>query len=173
MTDFNILRVMPEDVEMLQTLSRITFYETFSEQNSEKNMRFYLENNLSIERLRGEIENDSSEFYFIISDQKNVGYLKLNFSEAQNELREEISVEIERIYILMEFQRKKMGEALLRFAIERALRNNAAYLWLGVWEKNLPAINFYNKHGFDAFDKHIFTLGDEDQTDILMRLQLN
>ena len=47
-----------------------------------------------------------------------------------------------------------------------------AYIWLGVWEKNVRAINFYKKNGFVEFDTHQFILGDEVQTDYLMKLQL-
>lgn len=34
------------------------------------------------------------------------------------------------------------------------------------------AIKFYERNGFQEFDKHIFKLGDDKQTDILMRLAL-
>jgi ribosomal protein S18 acetylase RimI-like enzyme len=46
---------------------------------------------------------------------------------------------------------------------------SAKYVWLGVWEENSRAINFYKKNGFIEFDKHIFKLGDAEQTDIMMR----
>jgi ribosomal protein S18 acetylase RimI-like enzyme len=46
-------------------------------------------------------------------------------------------------------------------------------VWLGVWEENKKAIQFYTKNGFVAFDQHIFKLGDDEQTDIMMRLEIN
>jgi len=46
------------------------------------------------------------------------------------------------------------------------------YAWLGVWEENHRAIQFYAKNGFVTFDKHVFTLGDEQQTDLLMKLKI-
>ncbi|MEG2102651.1 MAG: GNAT family N-acetyltransferase, partial [Flavobacterium sp.] len=46
------------------------------------------------------------------------------------------------------------------------------YIWLGVWEENIRALSFYKKNGFVEFDKHIFVLGDEEQTDLLMKLTL-
>lgn len=39
-------------------------------------------------------------------------------------------------------------------------------------EENLRAISFYKKNGFMEFDKHIFKLGDDEQTDIMMKLKL-
>ncbi len=46
------------------------------------------------------------------------------------------------------------------------------YVWLGVWEENKRAIQFYAKNGFVEFDKHIFVLGNDAQTDIMMKKQL-
>jgi len=42
-------------------------------------------------------------------------------------------------------------------------------VWLGVWEENPRAIKFYKKNGFVEFDKHTFVLGEDEQTDILMK----
>jgi ribosomal protein S18 acetylase RimI-like enzyme len=74
--------------------------------------------------------------------------------------------------VLKEFQGKKVGQLLYEKAIQIAKQNNVLYVWLGVWEKNTKAISFYLKHGFMEFDKHIFRLGDDEQTDLMMKLQL-
>jgi len=81
-------------------------------------------------------------------------------------------MEIERIYVLKDFHGKNIGQLLFEKAIELATQKNANYIWLGVWEENPRAINFYKKNGFVEFDKHIFVLGDDEQTDIMMRLEL-
>jgi ribosomal protein S18 acetylase RimI-like enzyme len=101
-----------------------------------------------------------------------VGYLKLNFGQSQTELKDSKALEIERIYVLKEFQGKNIGQLLYEKAIQIANQNNAEYVWLGVWEENEKAIKFYTKNGFVAFDKHIFKLGDDEQTDIMMKLTL-
>ena len=67
------------DLENLQKISITTFRETFEEVNSEEDMQKYLDENLSLERLKNELENLDSEFYFIENKNKNLGYLKLNF----------------------------------------------------------------------------------------------
>jgi hypothetical protein len=53
------------DLENLQKISITTFRETFEEVNSEEDMQKYLDENLSLERLKNELENLDSEFYFI------------------------------------------------------------------------------------------------------------
>ncbi|MFM7079147.1 MAG: GNAT family N-acetyltransferase [Bacteroidota bacterium] len=166
---FSLRSVSMSDIQALQNLSRKTFAETFASDNSEENMVKYLEEAFSIEKLSEELENPDSIFYFAIVDKNPVGYLKVNKADAQTELKENKSVEIERIYVLREYHGKEVGKKLCDKAIELSIAEGAEYVWLGVWERNTRAIRFYEKNGFTPFDKHIFKLGDEDQTDILMK----
>jgi len=75
--------------------------------------------------------------------------------------------------VLKEYQGKKVGQLLFDKAIGIALQKNFDYVWLGVWEKNLRAIKFYLRNGFVEFDKHVFKLGNDEQTDTMMKLKLN
>ncbi|HYH14058.1 MAG TPA: GNAT family N-acetyltransferase, partial [Flavisolibacter sp.] len=101
-----------------------------------------------------------------------IGYLKLNIGTSQTEIQDDSALEIERIYVLQAFHGKKVGPLLFEKALQVAKQKNVKYVWLGVWEENIRAISFYKKNGFVAFDKHIFVLGNDEQTDIMMRLQL-
>ena len=162
----------PNEINELQKISKDTFVEAFSNQNTEENMRKYLEENLSIQQLTNELLNSESSFYFARMDEKIIGYLKVNFGKAQTDFKEDDSIEIERVYVLSEFHGKDVGKKLLDKAIEISREKNAKSVWLGVWEKNYKAIRFYQKNGFLEFGKHPFILGDDIQTDILMRRQL-
>ena len=112
-------------------------------------------------------------FYFALFEDNIIGYLKTNFGHSQTETNHNNSLEIERIYVLKEFYGKNVGQLLLEKAIEISKEKEVDYVWLGVWEKNPRAIRFYQKNGFIAFDKHSFILGDEEQIDILMKLEIN
>jgi ribosomal protein S18 acetylase RimI-like enzyme len=167
-----IIRVTTEDLAELQKICRETFYETFSEQNTEENMKRYLEEDFSAEKLTKELQEKNTEFYFATLHDKVIGYLKLNFGKSHLE-KDKNALEIERIYVLKEFHGKNVGQLLFETAIQKAKQKNLTYVWLGVWEHNLRAIQFYKKNGFIEFGKHPFILGDDKQTDILMRLELN
>ena len=127
---------------------------------------------LTIGKLTAEVNNPNSEFYFAKAGKKTVGYLKINVGDAQTESTNSNSLEIERIYVLKEFQGKKIGQILFEKAIEIARKNNMDLLWLGVWEHNTGAISFYQKNGLVKFASHLFRLGDDEQTDIMMKLDL-
>lgn len=100
-----------------------------------------------------------------------VGYLKINFGHSQTEIKKKNTLEIERIYVLKEFHGKKVGQLHYEKAITIAKQKNRLCLarCLG---GNPRAIRFYAKNGFIEFDKHIFKLGDDEQTDIMMKLKL-
>jgi ribosomal protein S18 acetylase RimI-like enzyme len=170
--NIDIKKVSVNEVAKLQKIGRQTFLETFSTVNTAENMKKYLEEDLSIEKLTSELNAISSEFYFVLLNNSIIGYLKLNFGQSQTELKDDKGLEIERIYVLKEFHGKNVGQLLYEKAIQIAHQMNAAYVWLGVWEENPRAINFYKKNGFIEFDKHIFKLGNDQQIDIMMKLQL-
>jgi ribosomal protein S18 acetylase RimI-like enzyme len=172
MEKIDIVRVTPDDMGQLQKIGRQTFSETFSAGNTEENMRKYMEEGFSPEKLGAELIDENAEFYFAKRDTHIIGYLKLNTGQSQTELKDGKALEIERIYVLKEFHGKNVGQILYEKAIQVAKQKNADYVWLGVWEENPRAIKFYKKNGFVEFDKHIFKLGDDEQTDIMMKLQM-
>jgi ribosomal protein S18 acetylase RimI-like enzyme len=160
------------DLKELQTLSRKTFFETFSSGNTEENMREYLDVEFAEQKMKNELSNIDSVFYLAKEKDKLIGYLKINFANAQTELKEEKGMEVERIYVLKEFHGKNVGQLLFDKALEIAKAKNMDYLWLGVWEKNPRAIRFYEKNGFVQFGKHVFKVGADEQTDVMMRREL-
>ena len=172
MKNIDIQKVTLNDIDQLQKIGRQTFSETFSGDNSEEDMKKYLDENFSVEKLTDELNNKNSEFYFAKLENTAIGYLKLNFGESQTELKDNKALEIERIYVPKEFHGQSVGQILYEKAIQVAKQKNVDYVWLGVWEENLRALSFYKKNGFTEFDKHIFKLGNDEQTDIMMKLQL-
>lgn len=169
METLEIRKATAEDLLLLQDIGRRTFLHTFSSSNTEESMLKYLAEGFSAKKLHTELLNKDSQFYFAMLGEDVVGYLKLNTGRAQTELKEEAGLEIERIYVLEAYHGLRVGQALYDKAIEVAKALHSAYVWLGVWEKNARAIRFYEKNGFVAFDKHLFRLGDEEQTDIMMK----
>lgn len=157
------------DVSILRGIARDTFIETFSEANKAEDMERYLTENFSEEQLARELSNPNSFFYVAEVNGHVVGYLKLNTARAQTEPQAADALEIERIYVLGSYHGGGVGQALYHHAMSVAEDRKASYVWLGVWEHNHRALRFYAKNGFIAFGTHIFQLGNDQQTDILMK----
>ncbi len=172
MNNVKIEKLQPADIDQLQAIGRQTFFETFAAVNTAENIQKYLTEGFATDKLMAELNNPESEFYFAKLDGAVIGYLKINSGKAQTEVKDKNALEIERIYVLKAYHGKKIGQVLYDKAFDVATKAKASYLWLGVWEENTRAINFYIKNGFTEFDRHIFKLGDDEQTDIMMKLDL-
>jgi ribosomal protein S18 acetylase RimI-like enzyme len=168
----HISKLTLNDLPELRALSIETFYESFIHGNTTENMQHYIDNYFSEEKLSDELCNNNSAFYFALLNGAAIGYLKINWGNAQTELRNDAGFEIERIYVKKEFQGKKTGQLLFDKALQVATELGVDYLWLGVWEKNPGAIKFYERNGLQKFASHPFKLGDDIQTDILMKISL-
>ena len=165
---FSIRAVLPHEVQQLQQLSMTTFTDAFAAQNNEEDMKQYLSHAFAIDRLTKELNDKECEFYFIENEKDKAGYIKLNKKCKCALATHQPAVELERIYILHPYQKNGLGQQLLNFALQWALQQNARTLCLGVWEHNVRAINFYERNGFGRYGSHIFMLGTDPQTDLLM-----
>ncbi|KAA3624001.1 MAG: GNAT family N-acetyltransferase [Bacteroidetes bacterium] len=168
-----IRKINLQDIEALIEIGIQTFTEAFSSSNSEENMIKYLDSSFSTKKIKAELLDENAEFYFAELDGKIIGYIKINVGPSQTVLQNGDTLEVERIYVLKEYYGKQVGQTLLEKAIDLAKERNVDYVWLAVWEKNPRAIRFYEKNSFVAYDKHIFMLGSDEQTDILMKMKLN
>ena len=162
-----ITRCTVNDTETLLELSYDTFYEAFDAQNTAENMKAYSDSAFTAEKIRNELNNPDSRFYFIYSNNTPAGYLKVNVDSAQSEPMGHDSLEVERIYILQKYHKQGFGKELLNLSYDIARELNKNKIWLGVWEKNENAIGFYKKQGFKKTGSHSFFMGEDEQTDFI------
>jgi diamine N-acetyltransferase len=172
MHSIRIRQALLPDIETLRSLAITTFTEAFAVSNTAEDMANYLSDNFNAQKIAAELANPDSQFFIAWENDVPVGYLKVNTGKAQTELGEETGLEIERIYVTQAYHGKQVGQLLCDKALELSALWNKSYVWLGVWEENPRAIRFYEKNGFVAFDTHIFKMGDDAQTDILMKKML-
>lgn len=161
-----------QHLEELLELSRTTFIDAFAHLNDPDDFQTYLDGAFSEITLKRELNNSNSTFYFVDYDEQRAGYFKLNTKNAQTDISDKSSMEIERIYVLREYQGKGIGRWMLAEIEKIATRDKLKYLWLGVWQKNTDAIGFYENLGFTKFGEHSFYIGKDNQTDWLMRLDI-
>lgn len=167
-----IKKVTLNDLATLKALSIKTFTDTFAKDNTPEDLKDYLDQAYTEEKLTCELQNEQSEFYFIYSKDQLAGYLKINVNDAQTEKIEEDALEIERIYIDSDFKRLGLGKRLYHKAIERAKELNKSSIWLGVWERNFAALKFYHKMGFTQVGEHSFYMGKDEQIDLIVKKEL-
>ena len=162
----------PEDAEPLAALAAQSFRDAFGAENAAEDVDAYVFESFSTERLRAELLDDHNTFLLVFAREPSAapdGYAKLRRSEPDASVTGRDPVELHRLYVDRGAIGSGVGAALMRASLEAARRDGRKTLWLGVWEKNLRAIAFYERWGFETVGKHVFRLGSDDQTDLIMQ----
>ncbi len=158
-----------EELPLLREISMQTYRDTFADSNSETVMQQYFATAMTTQKLLQEFETQGSTFYFLSLDNKVVAFLKVNEGLAQSDNVGENSLEIERFYVRKHYLRQGLGGILMNFACDIAKQSAKSFIWLGVWEGNFSAIDFYKKQGFYQIGEHPYDMGGDIQTDLIFK----
>ena len=167
--NISIRQCLINELDTLQRIGYETFDETFRPINSPETMDKYLQEAFSMKKLSEELSSTYCKFYFIYLDNVLVGYLKINDAPAQSDINDPESMEVERIYVRKEHKGKGLGKVLMDYALQQAKEKKKNYVWLGVWENNVNVIVFYEKMEFKQAGQHLFQIGNELQSDLIMK----
>jgi ribosomal protein S18 acetylase RimI-like enzyme len=161
-----------EDAVLVADLSRQTFYDTFKNDNTEEDMTIFLNQQFTRGRLMLEVGSRENIFLLAYIEDEGAGYVKLREGKQPKELVKRSALEIARLYCTAAFIGKGIGKVLMQKTIAIAKEKSKEVVWLGVWEKNRRAIDFYASWGFEKFGEQDFLLGKDLQNDWLMKKEL-
>ena len=164
-----------EEAGLIADLSRSTFLDTFAKDNTAEDMDIFMNEQFTRESLIQQVLDDKDIFLLAFLNGQTVGYARItDRSEPRTEeiFKNKSYIELARIYVIQSAKRKGVGSALLNKSLKIAKNLKHDIIWLGVWEKNPDAIQFYKAFGFQEFNKHKFLLGNDPQTDLLLHKYL-
>ena len=164
----HIRRAVADDAKLIAELSAVTFFDTFNGTCTDEDMQGFIAGYFNEKKVFEELSN-ADDFYFIAFINGNAaGYIRMKEEISDVEIiNRHKAIELKRIYVLKEYHSKKIGAALMNFALDFAAEKNYELIWLGVWEHNERAKSFYNKFGFiNSGVTHPFPIGSTPQTDV-------
>lgn len=159
----------PSDALALRDLSEQTFFDTYATFNTPENMQQHIASHFDLKRIQQELEDEHVQYLLVKQGEKIIGFVKLIKNRPIDGIEKAKAFEIERFYILKTYQGQNLGVQLMNACFDWGKKAGFDAVWLGVWEHNPKAIQFYEKMGFRRFGKHTFTLGNEIQHDFLMK----
>ncbi len=157
-----------DDAELLAVLGARTFADTFAVDNKPENMSAYLATAFSPAQQSAELTDLHTTFQIAERNGVAVGYAMLRAGSELDSVTGAKPVELVRLYVARESLGSGVGASLMEACISQASQEGFETLWLGVWEHNHRAQAFYRKWKFREVGTHIFQLGDDPQTDLLM-----
>jgi diamine N-acetyltransferase len=144
----------------------------FEAVNTKENMDNYIAGAFSTEQVAMEFAEPGSVLMGAFSGARMVGYLRLRQTDEVLKYLGASNIEIQRLYIHPSHQGKGLANSMMQVCVDKAKELGMAWLWLGVWEQNTKAQRFYERWGFEKFSEHVFWMGDDAQTDWLMKKKI-
>ena len=162
-----------EELGLLRKVAIETFIESFAEFNSAENMEAFLKEAYHPDTLEKEWREEGSISYLVWEEKDPIGFARLRRNEEVEDQLGKNTIELQRLYVHPGHQGKKIGSLLMKHILDYSQKNGYEWIWLGVWERNFKAQEFYAKWGFEKFSEHTFQMGDDPQVDWLLRKRVN
>ena len=158
-----------KDAELIADMSRQTFFDSFAKENTMENMDKFMNEQFTKDTLMKEVGAERNIFLLAYDGTEPVGYVRMRENNIPPELGTDQAIEVARIYAVQTAIGKGIGRTLMQKCIDIAREKKHHTIWLGVWEHNQRAIDFYTRWGFEKFADHDFILGNDVQKDWLMK----
>lgn len=168
-----IRKAQEDDSDIIADLGKRTFVETYSEIESNSNLAQQVGEKFAEQRVKEELANQTASFYLAYVDDIPVAFTKLRSDRTARGIENVKALEIERIYVLRDYQGLKVGRELMEHCKKLAREQRYDLIWLQVWQHNQRAVQFYQKAGFVVFETAVASyIAGHEQHDFLMRLNL-
>ena len=168
----SVRAALSTDIPEMRDVAIQSFVDKFAADNTVANMNKFLAEAYDLNKLYREFEEPDSQIMLAFSDGQLTGFVRLRKNAEADPYLGLNHIELQRLYVLTEFQNQKIGKLLMDHSIEYATSKHFDWIWLGVWEKNFEAQRFYARWGFEKFGEHVFHMGDDPQTDWLLKRKL-
>ena len=174
MSDILIRQATPDDAKLLTDLAYTTFWDAFAHhpKNAPDDLNHYMRQAFNQEQISAELADDKNIFLIAEIDGEAAGYSKMVIAYVEPGITAERPIELSRLYAHQKHLGQGVGQRLMDACFERAIQEGRDVMWLGVWEYNPRAQRFYEKNGFRVVGSHVFQLGKDSQTDLLMQREL-
>lgn len=167
-----IRKAEQQDLADLLKLAISIFRVTFESANNPEDFKIYMDEAFTEEKINSEFKEAGSQFFVALEGDTIIGYARLRENDEVNHLLGPSNIELQRLYVDIPRQGKGIANQIMATCEAFALANNKEWIWLGVWEHNPKAQHFYRKLGYEKFSEHRFMLGNDPQTDWLMKKRL-
>jgi ribosomal protein S18 acetylase RimI-like enzyme len=161
-----------EEVPAVRELAIEVYNDTFAEHNTPENLEAFFKDSYGLERFTTEFTEPETALYVALDELKIIGFLRLRKSSEVDKYLGTNHLELHRLYIHRDYHGSAVSKMFMEEALAYAKKEKFEWIWLGVWEKNFRAQKFYSKWGFERFSEHVFQMGDDPQTDWLLKRKL-
>ena len=137
MNTIEIRLAKKEDAQFIALLGRITFTETFGHFfRDQKDLIDYYNLTFSVQKIEDGIKKPNNIFWIAFVNRLPVGYAKLKLYSNSEFIESKDVCQLQKIYVLKDFQSMKIGFELQNHLLKKAKELNFNQVWLSVLNSN-------------------------------------
>jgi len=157
-----------DDVAALVEMARNAFRDTYRGIDDPQAIEDYVLTELTPAYFAAQIDAPCARLILATRAGELLGYALVAQSNPPPCVRANVAVELARIYLREDAKGKGYGALLMRAVQAEARRFGADAIWLGVYERNVPAREFYQRYGFIDVGTKDFLFGGRVYADPVM-----
>ncbi|QEC41314.1 GNAT family N-acetyltransferase [Pseudobacter ginsenosidimutans] len=161
-----------DDILLLCSIARQTFLDAFDKLNDPEDNHSFINEHFTTDKIRESLLTPGVIYLLAFVKQQPVGYAKLSNHEIPSAFKKATPIKMEKLYFLKSFTGKGLGEKLFRYCTQWASLHGYSHIWLFVWDRNLPALRFYDRLGFTPFGQDVQIVGSDVQIAIMMQKKI-
>jgi ribosomal protein S18 acetylase RimI-like enzyme len=145
---------------IIATIGKKTFRHEFEPLFNNKEELFeYLEFTYDPVKLVKSLRKENNIYLLAYKEGKPAGFAKIKKHSLNELIESPVQMELQKIYVLPEYQGNGVGDALMQKIKDLAEEINPDHIWLDTYISNERAIRFYEKNGFRKIGNYFFTIG--------------
>jgi ribosomal protein S18 acetylase RimI-like enzyme len=149
------------------------FAQAYARYSRPDDLEAHVEEYFGRQSVAEELEKRGVSYTMAYDGDAIAGFIKTRRGAAPDSIPAVEAIEVQQLYVDANRQRKGVGRALMDSAVAAAREEDAAGLWLSVWQDAEWATAFYDAYGFRRVGTAEFQLGQSCFMDYLMWLALD
>lgn len=166
----NFRDATPDDAPAIARLGARSFFETFGHLYDPADLAIFLQNH-SVARWRADLCDPAFAIRVGEEDGALGAYAKVGPTSLPFEPRGK-SIELRAFYVLAPWHGTGAAQQLMEWVLAEVRRQGAEHVYLSVFVDNHRARRFYARYGFVDEGPYAFMVGNHEDEDIVMRLDL-
>jgi diamine N-acetyltransferase len=156
-----IRHAIPEDATLLAFFAAQSFSDTYREISDAQEIADYVDEHFQPKVMAGVIADPACTVLLAWVGEQLAGYAIVKAEPAPACVTGPAPLKLWRIYLGAGFIGQGVGAQLMLAVHEQARRRGAQTLWLGVYDRNVRAVEFYERFGFAKVGGQKFEFGGQ------------
>lgn len=148
-----VRRADEKDVQVLYSVCRQSYIQSFADHWVEGGLPWYLDKVYGMDVLLSDLKNADINYFISYYEGVPAGFMKVKLNSPLSSKISGNHLEIEKLYFLEKYKRRGLGKRMIASVRQMAEDRSISVIWLAVIDSNVSAISFYENIGFRFFDK--------------------